>query len=404
MKTLLQINSVVNTGSTGRIAEDIGRIAMGKGWKSYIAYARNERPSQSQLIKIGRDCDIKMHGLQTRLLDNHGFASKRATHKFIEDVERIKPTIVHLHNIHGYYINIEILFNYLAKADIPVVWTLHDCWAFTGHCCHFTFIGCDKWKTHCYECPQKKSYPASYLIDNSRNNFSRKRELFNSVKSMTIVPVSNWLGGLVGESFLKEYPIKVIHNGVDLSTFKPMETESIAKKYYTQNKFVLLGVANIWDERKGLQDFIKLSKHLNNDEVIVLVGLSKEQTKDLPTNIIGLERTESVQELAELYSLADVFINPTYEDNFPTTNIESLACGTPVVTYKTGGSPEAIDANTGFVINQGDIDGLIKVVAEIKSKGKNYYFDACVDRARRLYDKEDRFEEYINLYEQLIYK
>ena len=404
MKTLLQINSVVNSGSTGRIAEDIGRIAIAKGWKSYIAYARNERPSQSQLIKIGSDWDIKMHGVQTRLLDNHGFASNRATHKFIEEVERIKPTIIHLHNIHGYYINIEILFNYLAKADIPVVWTLHDCWAFTGHCCYFSFIGCEKWKTHCYECPQKKSYPASYLIDNSRNNFSRKRELFNSVKSMTIVPVSNWLGGLVGESFLKKYPIKVIHNGVDLDTFKPMETESIAKKYNTQNKFVLLGVANIWDERKGLQDFLELSNHLNNDEVIVLVGLSKEQTKDLPSNIIGLERTESVQELAELYSLADVFINPTYEDNFPTTNIESLACGTPVVTYKTGGSPEAIDVNTGFVINQGDIDGLIKVVAEIKRKGKNYYFDACVDRARRLYDKEDRFEEYLELYEELIGK
>ncbi len=404
MKTLLQINSVVNSGSTGRIAEDIGRIALDKGWESYIAYARNERPSQSQLIKIGSDWDIKMHGVQTRLLDNHGFASKRATHKFIEEVERIKPTIIHLHNIHGYYINIEILFNYLAKADIPVVWTLHDCWAFTGHCCHFTFIGCDKWKTHCYECPQKKSYPASYLIDNSRNNFSRKRELFNSVKSMTIVPVSNWLGGLVGESFLKDYPIKVIHNGVDLDTFKPMNTESVAKKYNTQNKFVLLGVANIWAGRKGLNDFKELSKHLNNDEVIVLVGLSKEQTKDLPSNIIGLERTESVQELAELYSLADVFINPTYEDNFPTTNIESLACGTPVVTYNTGGSPEAIDANTGFVVNQGDIDGITKVVAEIRSKGKNYYFDACVDRARRMYDKEIRFEEYINLYEQLIYK
>lgn len=404
MKTLLQINSVVNSGSTGRIAENIGRIAMGKGWKSYIAYARNERPSQSQLIKIGSDWDIKMHGVQTRLLDNHGFASNRATHRFIEEVERIKPIIVHLHNIHGYYINIEILFNYLAKADIPVVWTLHDCWSFTGHCTHFDFIGCDKWKTHCYECPQKKSYPASYLIDNSRNNFSRKRELFNSVKSMTIVPVSNWLGGLVGESFLKEYPIKVIHNGVDLSTFKPMDTESVAKKYNTQDKYVLLGVANIWDERKGLQDFIKLSKHLIDDELIVLIGLSKEQTKCLPSNIIGLERTESVQELAELYSLADVFINPTYEDNFPTTNIESLACGTPVVTYKTGGSPEAFDANTGFVVNQGDIDGLIKVVAEINNKGKNYYFDVCVDRARRMYDKENRFEEYINLYEQLIYK
>ena len=404
MKTLLQINSVVNSGSTGRIAEDIGRIAIAKGWKSYIAYARNERPSQSQLIKIGSDWDIKMHGVQTRLLDNHGFASNRATHKFIEEVERIKPTIVHLHNIHGYYINIEILFNYLAKADIPVVWTLHDCWSFTGHCTHFDFIGCDKWKTHCYECPQKKSYPASYLIDNSRNNFSRKRELYNSVKSMTIVPVSNWLGGLVGESFLKEYPIKVIHNGVDLSTFKPMETESIAKKYNTQNKFVLLGVANIWDERKGLQDFLELSNHLNNDEVIVLVGLSKEQTKDLPTNIIGLERTESVQELAELYSLADVVLNLSVEETFGMTTAEGFACGTPGIVYDATASPELVIPEVGYIVEEKNIHELVKAISKVKSKGKNYYFDACVDRARRMYDKEDRFEEYINLYEQLIYK
>lgn len=404
MKTLLQINSVVNSGSTGRIAEDIGRIAMGKGWKSYIAYARNERPSQSQLIKIGGDWDIKLHGLQTRLLDNHGFASNRATYKFIEEVERIKPTIVHLHNIHGYYINIEILFNYLAKADIPVVWTLHDCWSFTGHCTHFDFIGCDKWKTHCHECPQKKSYPASYLIDNSRNNFTRKRELFNSVKSMTIVPVSNWLGGLVGESFLKKYPIKVIHNGVDLSTFKPMETESIAKKYYTQNKFVLLGVANIWCQRKGLQDFRELSKHLSDDEVIVLVGLSKEQTKDLPSNIIGLERTESVQELAELYSLADVVLNLSVEEAFGMTTAEGFACGTPGIVYDATASPELVIPEVGYIVEEKNINELVKAISKIKSKDKNYYVDACVDRARRMYDKENRFEEYLELYEELIGK
>lgn len=402
MKTLLQINTVVNSRSTGRIAEEIGQIAISKGWKSYIGYGRDERPSKSYKIKIGTDWDIKMHGLQTRLFDNHGFASKRATRKFIKEIERIKPSIIHLHNIHGYYINIEILFNFLAQADIPIVWTLHDCWSFTGHCVYFTFVGCDKWKTHCKECPQKKEYPASYLIDNSYNNFRLKRKLFNSVRRMTLVPVSNWLTDLLGESFLKDYPVKTIHNGVDLNTFKPITTDAVSIELDVKGKFIILGVANVWEKRKGLEDFIELSKHLEEDEVIILIGLSKKQIQGLPSNIIGLERTESVQKLVEIYTLADVFVNTTYEDNFPTTNLEALACGTPVITYKTGGSPEAIDETTGFVIAPGDIDKLVDILSEIKSKGKKYYSKVCVDRARELYNKNDRFEEYFTLYEELL--
>lgn len=402
MSILLQINSVVNSGSTGRIAEDIGRIAISKGWESYIAYGRNERPSESKLIKIGSDWEVKVHVVQTRLFDNHGFASKDATRKLIEEIEHIKPTVIHLHNLHGYYINIEILFNYLASADIPIVWTLHDCWSFTGHCSYFSYVGCEKWKTQCYECPLKKKYPSSYFRDNSQNNYRQKHDLFNSVKKMIMVPVSNWLSDLVSKSFMKDYLIKVIHNGVDLNVFKPMNIQVAAEKYSTQNKFVILGVANIWDDRKGYEDFVELSKYLCDDEIIILVGLSKSQLRDLPSNIIGVERTESVEELAQLYSLADVFINPTYEDNFPTTNIESLACGTPVVTYNTGGSPEAIDEKTGFVVEKGSVDGLVKVIAEIKGKGKDYYFDACVSRARKRYDKGDRFEEYFELYKNII--
>jgi putative colanic acid biosynthesis glycosyltransferase len=404
MKTLLQINSVVNSGSTGRIAEDIGRIAMDKGWKSYIAYARNERPSQSHLIKIGSDWDIKMHGVQTRLLDNHGFASKRATHKFIEEVERIKPTIIHLHNIHGYYINIEILFNYLAKADIPVVWTLHDCWAFTGHCCHFTFIGCDKWKTHCYECPQKKSYPASYLIDNSRNNFSRKRELFNSVKSMTIVPVSNWLSRILKESYLQGFPIKLIHNGINTDIFKPSTSRAFRSKHGLEHKFLLLGVASVWSPRKGLKDFIELSKHLNSEYQIVLIGLTREQIEQLPDNILGIERTESVEELANMYSEADIVLNLSYEETFGLTTVEGFACGTPGIVYNATASPELIDESTGLVVEPGDINGLMEAIIQIEQNGKQSYSEACVNRAHRLYKKEDRYQEYIELYEKLIEK
>jgi glycosyltransferase involved in cell wall biosynthesis len=404
IRKILQLNSVVNTGSTGRIAEEIGQTAIATGWNSYIAYGRNQRPSQSELIKIGSDWDIKMHGLQTRLFDRHGLASKAATKVFVEKVKRIKPDIIHLHNIHGYYINIEILFDCLKELNCPVIWTLHDCWPITGHCTHFMFVGCEKWKTGCYKCPQKTRYPASYFIDRSKKNYILKKELFNSLSNLTLVPVSKWLSGILKDSFLQNYPIKVINNGINTEVFKPSKNTDFRFKHGFEKKFILLGVASIWDERKGLKDFIELSKLLNSDYQIVLVGLTKKQIEQLPENILGIERTESVEALAEIYTSCDVFINPTYEDNFPTTNLESLACGTPVITYKTGGSPEAIDESTGIVVEQGNINKLIEAIKQIQQNGKQHYSDACVKRAHRLYKKEDRYREYIDLYEELLAK
>lgn len=404
MKKLLQINSVINSGSTGRIAEEIGLTAIAAGWKSYIAYGRNDRPSSSKLIKIGTDKDIKLHGLQTRLFDRHGLGSKGATTDFIRQVEDIKPDIVHLHNIHGYYINMEVLFHYLKKVNIPVVWTFHDCWPITGHCSYFTFVGCEKWKKKCYDCPQKTSYPASWLVDRSEKNFHLKKELFTSLPNLTLVPVSNWLSGILKDSYLQGFPIKLIHNGINTDVFKPSTSRAFRSKHDLENKFILLGVASVWSPRKGLKDFFELSKHLNSEYQIVLVGLSREQIEQLPDNILGIERTESVEELAELYASCDVYVNPTYEDNFPTTNLESLACGTPVITYKTGGSPEAIDELTGIVVEQGNIGKLIDAFEMVKNKGKQYYSDACVNRAHRLYKKEDRYQEYIELYERLLVK
>jgi len=401
-KIILQINSVVNSGSTGRIAEEIGQTAIAAGWESYIAYGRNERPSSSKLIKIGNDKNIKLHGLQTRLFDRHGLGSKDATTAFIRKVEDIQPDIVHLHNIHGYYINMEVLFHYLKKVNIPVIWTFHDCWPITGHCSHFTFVGCEKWKTQCYNCPQKTGYPASYLIDRSKKNFILKKELFNSLSNLTLVPVSQWLSGILKESFLQNYPIKVINNGVNTEVFRPSEVSDFRNKHGLIDKFVLIGVATSWGERKGLNDFIELSKLLDSDFQIVLVGLTKKQIDQLPDNILGIERTESVDALADIYATSDAFINPTYEDTFPTTNLESQACGTPVITYKTGGSPEAIDESTGIVVEQGNINKLVEAINLIKENGKQYYSDACVNRAQRLYKKEDRYKEYIDLYESLL--
>jgi glycosyltransferase involved in cell wall biosynthesis len=402
MKKLLQINSLVNSGSTGRIAEEIGQMAMAVGWESYIAYGRNNRPSQSKLIKIGSDLDIKMHGLQTRLFDRHGLGSKSATRELVEKIEKIKPDIIHLHNIHGYYINIEILFKYLQNTNIPVVWTLHDCWPITGHCSYFSFVGCDKWKTQCFSCPQKTDYPASWFIDRSEKNFNLKKKLFTSLPNVTLVPVSNWLSGILEESFLQNYPLKVIHNGINTEVFRPSTGVAFRIKHSLENKFILLGVASVWSPRKRMKDFIALSKLLNNDFQIVLVGLTRKQIEQLPDSILGVERTESMEELAEIYVASDVYVNPTYEDNFPTTNLESLACGTPVITYKTGGSPEAIDDLTGIVVEQGNINKLVEAINQIKEKGKEYYTEACVERVHRLYRKEDRYREYIELYESLL--
>lgn len=403
MKKLLQINSVINWGSTGRIAEEIGQKAIAHGWESYIAYGRNERPSKSRLIKIGNDIDIKVHGVYTRLLDRHGFSSVNATKELIIKIQKIQPDVILLHNLHGYYLNIEVLCNYLSTAGIPVIWTLHDCWAFTGHCAYFDFVGCDRWKSGCYSCPQKKSYPTSIFLDCSKSNYKLKRELFHSVRNMVIVPVSQWLADIVVDSFLNIYPRQVIYNGIDIDAFSPqLNNINIRAKYLVGNRFMILGVAAVWDKRKGLNDFIELSRQLSIDYVILLVGLDEKQIKGLPVNIIGVTRTESIKELAELYSAADLYMNPTWEDNFPTTNLEALACGTPIVTYKTGGSIESVSTETGFIVEKGDINGLLNIAEAVKENGKDLYSKACRERAVSHYNKKERYEDYIDLFTNMM--
>lgn len=401
--TIFQINSVINSGSTGRIAEEIGQLAMKNGWESYIAFGRNDRPSQSETIKIGNDWDIKWHGLQTRLFDRHGLASMKATKRLVEKIKEIQPNIIHLHNLHGYYVNIEILFHYLATANIPIVWTLHDCWPMTGHCAHFSFIGCDKWKTQCEHCPQKKGYPTSYLMDCSYKNYQLKKELFTSVPKMVLVPVSNWLANIIKESFLKTYPIKTIYNGVDITVFSPRPTTEIRGKYkISTDTFIMLGVANVWSGRKGLKDFIQLSESLTDNEMIILVGLTNKQMKNLPSNILGISRTENVNQLAELYSLTDVVCNFSVEETFGLTTVEGFACGTPGIVYNCTASPELITPETGFVVEQGDLKGIRDAIDTIKSKGKAFYAGACRERAVRMFNKNDRYMEYLQLYEQML--
>ena len=397
---LLQINVVANWGSTGRIAEEIGQCAIGENWESYIAYGRNANESTSFLLKIGSRIDILYHVLYSRVFDRHGLASKSSTVRLIKSIERIKPSIIHLHNIHGYYLNYPILFDYLSQVDIPIVWTLHDCWPFTGHCSHYDFIKCRKWETKCEKCVLSNSYPASWGADRSTDNYLLKKKLFSSLPNLTLVSVSNWLAGELQKSFLKEVPLQVIHNGVDTEKFRIYP--SAKGRFMAENKMMILGVASVWSPRKGLKDFIKLAAILPKDCIIVLLGLSSNQIKNLPENVIGITRLEDTHQLAELYSSADVFVNPTWEDNFPTTNIEALACGTPIITYRTGGSIEAVTTETGIIVEQGDIDGLLTAIKQIKGNGKDYYASVCRNRAVSFYNKEERYAEYLQLYKNIL--
>ncbi len=399
---LIQINTSVNTGSTGRIAEQIGKLAMQQGHESFIAFGRRNNSSISKTIQIGSKWSIYRHVLKSRMLDLHGLGSTNATQIFVKEAREVQPDIIHLHNIHGYYLNVEVLFNYLKHIDKPVLWTFHDCWPFTGHCSHFDFVNCYKWETECHHCPNRKGYPASWFIDNSRTNYHRKKRLFSGVKNLTIITPSNWLAEHVKKSFLQDYPVKVIHNGIDLSVFRLEPKEGVMAKYKINGKQYLLGVASLWDRRKGLADFIRLRELLPKEYAIVLVGLNQKQLKALPSGIFGIPRTENVSELAALYCGASVFVNPTYVDNFPTTNIEALACGTPVVTYNTGGSPEGVDEHTGLVAEKGDVKGLAEAIKTITKKGKEHYTPLCRDRAERYFNKDERFMDYLNLYESLI--
>jgi glycosyltransferase involved in cell wall biosynthesis len=280
---------------------------------------------------------------------------------------------------------------------------VHDCWLYTGHCYHYAAAGCYKWQSLCEDCPQKFEFPASYLVDRSRQNFLDKKEAFTSVPNMTIVTVSEWMKNEMSNSFLKDCQFQVIHNGIDLNVFSVQDNEQgVRQRYGLGDKRIILGLASIWSKEKGWDDFIEMAKMLNDNELIVLVGVSEKQQEQLPSNIVGIRRTENVQQLAELYSAADVFVNPTWQDNYPTVNLEAIACGTPVVTYRTGGSVEAITDSTGMIVEQGDVAGLLSAAREIMQRGTQFFKDSCRKFALENFDKEERYNDYLKLYDKLL--
>jgi len=392
---VLQVNSVCGRGSTGRIAVDLYRTLEENGDECRIAFGRGQAPQGIDTIRIGSNLTTVTHAGLACITDRSGFYSTTATKAMIKEMKSWNPDIVHLHNIHGYYLNIEVLFQALFEINKPIVWTLHDCWAFTGHCAYFDDANCSRWRIGCGSCIQKTRYPPSFVFDSSARNFIDKRNAFLSVSNLTLVTPSEWLASLVNQSFLARFNTRVIHNGIDLSVFHPVK--GIFRESNNIQGRMVLGVASIWDHRKGLDHFIKLRSILDPQDVIVLVGLSEWQKRTLPPGMIGIVRTESVQDLVQLYTAADIFLNPTLEDNFPTVNIEALACGTPVITYQTGGSAECLTPECGLAVPKGDIQGLFSAIMSMpKTPARE---EACISRSFQ-FSKEQMYTKYARLYRE----
>ena len=398
---LLQINVAANWGSHGRIAEEIGLEAMAQGWESYIAYGRYANPSKSHIVKIGDLFDHCLHGAQSLLLDRHGLASCGPTKKLIREIEQIKPDLIHLHNIHGFYLNYPILFRYLSTVDIPVVWTLHDCWAFTGHCAWPIHGHCDRFQEQCCHCPlQSKGYPKSFLLDRSRSNFKLKKRYFRSLQDLHLVTVSRWLEQQVRLSFMQNMDIRTIYNGLDTEVFRPSGTPPTS---VTDGHPLVLGVCNAWYDWKGLDDMAALREILPDDYEVMVVGVNEDQMHRLPEGITCIRRTDSVSQLAEIYSQADVFVNPSKVESFGMTTAEALSCGTPSIVYDTSACPEVVDNLTGRVVPLGDVNALAKAVMEICSlPGREAMRQACRERAIRLFNRQDRYKEYLQLYNEVL--
>ena len=393
---LLQINTVYGLGSTGKIARAIHDTCVDRGISCVSAYRYPEGDTvYPDTLPVSSWLDCHIHNRLARYTLLQGCFSCWRTIRFLRNVRKQKIDLIHLHNLHGSYINLSLLFRYIKKNRIRVIWTLHDCWSFTGFCPYFDMAGCDQWRTGCYRCPQFGSDP-HHLLDSSRRMYRLKKQWFTDVEDMTLVTPSHWLAGLVKQSFLKDYPVKVIGNGIDLSVFRPVPSDFRQRYGIAPEKKILLGVASGWSEKKGLDVFAELAKRLDDGYQIVLVGTDETVDKQLPQSVISIHRTENQQQLAQIYTAADLFVNPTREDTYPTVNIEALACGIPVLTFRTGGSPEIPDETCGAVVEKDDVDALEKEIIRI-CRDEPYAKEACLKRAEQ-FAMHKKYEEYLRLY------
>ena len=399
MYKLLQINSVVNTGSTGRIAEQLGQYVISQGWESYIAYGREARDSKSKLIRIGSSLDVYRHAIGSRLFDCQGLMSKRATRKFLKLLEQIRPDIIHLHNIHGYYINYPILFNYLKSKNIPTVITMHDFWLMTGHCAYINET-CNKWESGCGHCPRLDQYPATKL-DYSARNWNRKASIFENMPNITLVPVSYWLAKYVDKSLLHGVEQQVIYNGIDTQVFKPYSGKDYTVGGIDWNKFTIMTIATKWTEANGFSNIIRLSDILPDDCQIIMVGLDDEQLRNLPAHIVGFKKIENLISLRELYSKADVIFNVNREVTFGLVTVEAMACGTPAIVLRNTAGEELVDKQTGFVVNS--VHDLISILPVIRNIHKEKTSISCRQRVLDLFDANKQYHKYFDLYLNILH-
>lgn len=395
MKRILFINSVCGNGSTGRIVSELYRYMEESGYECVVAYGRKDAPKAYKTIKIGCNASVYLHGIISRITDLHGFYSTLSTKRLLRKIDRYNPDIIHLHNLHGYYINVKLLFEYLAERNIHVIWTLHDCWAFTGHCASFDAIGCEKWRVMCGKCPQKRAYPASFVLDSSKWNYLHKRELFTKLNSLTIVVPSVWLKERIKESFLSKYNVSVIQNGIDLTIFRPVDND-IKSIYHIEDKTVILGVANVWTHNKGLHHFLRLASQLDDAYQIILVGLTEKQIAVLPSRILGIKKTNCTEELVKFYSAADILFNASIEETMGMVTIEALACGTPVLAFNRTAIPETFDQTCGILLeNDTDSDVLSAIIS---GEWKNISSHACRKYAEK-FSKQNMYRKYLELFE-----
>lgn len=396
---LVQINTVCNT-STGKIMECIQREAIRQGYETCSFIGRRKPFKDIPCEKIGNLASFWIHVAITTVWDKHGFGSYFHTRRMIKRIREENPDIIHLHNLHGYYLNLPLFFQYLNEEfQGKVFWTFHDCWPFTGHCPHFSYVGCERWRSECEHCPRKKEYPVSLLMDGSKRNYHIKKKLFQGIRDLTVIVPSAWMESWVKESFFKERPIYVVSNGIDLAAFNYQQDENIYCKYHIpKEKKVLLGVASIWDERKGLQDFIELAKVIDKSVYqIVLIGLSHSQIRNLPNNIIGIMRTENKQQLAALYSRAEIFINPSREESFSLVTVEAMACGTPVIVLNTSAVKELVVPENGIVLENNKVNSYLKAIAEIETQ---HFERETVRLCAEKYDQNIMAKKIVSLYEK----
>lgn len=398
---IFELNTFCGIKSTGRIATDIATLVEKQGGECLIGYGAETVPKHLSRFayRIGEKWGRKIHAARRKLLDQEGYGSRFATRRLIRKIKDFAPDVIHLHNIHGCYLHFATLFAYLKESKIPVVWTLHDCWTFTGHCAYFDAVGCQKWRTECHHCVQQKSYPINQGLDGSRRNHRKKKQWFGDLPNLTIVTPCEWLMTVVDQSHMAYAKQKVIINGVDLKTFHPVKSD-IRARYQLEDHYVVLSIASEWDDRKGLPYLIKAAQNLGDAYRFVVIGLSEEQVSTLPSQMIGITHTQDVNELASWYTTADCFANPTLEDNMPMVNLEALACGTPVVVFDTGGCPEAVDEHSGIVVEKGNQQALQEAIVRCCESKNDERQTQCLARAE-LFSADRTFQQYIELYEEL---